>query len=732
MILTRKFEPKLSWHSFDDDLINEFYRPALENATLYQRKAGFFSSTSFLDIAGEIISIIKKRGRIELITSPKLSSSDIDIIQKSVIDKEKLIEEMCLKKFFEDDEDELKKDFRKIMAYMLVTKINDKPLLEIKIALTEDGIGMYHEKLGIIYKQDDDIISFTGSINETSFAWKRNGENFKAFCNWRGGTDKLVVDDDIRSFKELWEGKRNKVRIYELPKAVSEKILEIIPKSESEFEEIIQSLANRLGIKSDELIEKIEKKEIRDFQKEAIEKWVKNDFRGILSMATGTGKTFTAFGCINKFQRSNQQSITIIACPQTHLVEQWKTQFQEYNKTITENFQITFEKEVTCDSDYPNWDYELNEILMNYKNKLFNGKTLINNFTIYVTHKTLNMPRFKEYIRSINTGKILLIVDEVHNIGSELSQAALLEEYHYRLGLSATPERHYDEDGTYVLKNYFNGVVYEYPLEKAIVEGYLCNYDYFPMYAELNNEEMEIYDELTKKIAAKYSKKQRDSTDDNNNAEIRRASLIANADNKLQVLEKILKLIPNIKQTLIYCTSDPSPALPFGSKTQLQKVEEILVKERIVSTSVTYENPTKDRTMILDKLAIGHYDCVTAVRCLDEGMDIPSAEIAIILASSGNPKQYIQRRGRVLRTSEKTGKTKAVIYDILVKTPLSNDDSEITKRERKLVAKELLRHKEFAKIALNRDQAFASVREVAKKYRLDLDLLDEQYIQNLD
>ncbi|MFM7795425.1 MAG: hypothetical protein ACKO7N_01530 [Candidatus Nitrosotenuis sp.] len=240
--MMRKFEPKLSWHSFDDDLINQFYRPALENAILYQRKAGFFSSTSFLDIAEEIISMIKKNGRIQLITSPKLSSTDIDIIQKSVENKEELISELCLKKFF-DDEDDLKKDFRKLMAYMLVTKIDDRPQLEIKIALTEDGIGMFHEKLGIIYKREGDIISFSGSINETNYAWRKNGENFKAFCNWRGGTDKIAVDDDIKSFTELWEGRRKKVRIFELPNAIKAKLLEVIPKSESEFEEILDKVS---------------------------------------------------------------------------------------------------------------------------------------------------------------------------------------------------------------------------------------------------------------------------------------------------------------------------------------------------------------------------------------------------------------------------------------------------------------------------------------------------------
>ena len=195
-------------------------------------------------------------------------------------------------------------------------------------------------------------------------------------------------------------------------------------------------------------------------------------------------------------------------------------------------------------------------------------------------------------------------------------------------------------------------------------------------YAELTPDEMEMYDMLTKKIAAKYSMKKRDEKQEQEysyNAEIQRADLVANAQNKLLVLEKIINSIFNIKQTLIYCTSNPSPIASLSNTTQLNDVKKILNDNQRVSTSITFENPTKDRRMILEKLSQGHYDCITAIKCLDEGVDIPSVETAIIMASSGNPKQYIQRRGRVLR---QTGRPKQKIYDILVKIPPI--DPEIT------------------------------------------------------
>ncbi|EIJ65027.1 type III restriction enzyme, res subunit [Candidatus Nitrosopumilus salaria BD31] len=726
-----RFEPKLSWSSLKDNLIQEFYRPALKNAKLYQRKAGFFSSTSFMDITNEVISIIEKKGRIQLITSPKLSSTDIEIFQKSVEDKDTMISELCLKGLF-DDQDQTKNDFRKLMAYMLVNEIEGHPQLEIKIALTEDGQGIFHEKLGIIYYTNNDIITFSGSVNETNYAWNRNIENFKVFCNWRGDTDKQAVDDDISSFNDLWEGNETKVRIYDLPQAVKEKLLETRPKSDEEFKEIFDRVCKALSIEPEEL-EK-EKEGLRGYQKEAREKWLDNNFRGIFSMATGTGKTFTAFGCMSKFQQSEGQTVTVIACPQTHLVDQWRRESRTYNSSVPPDDQISLEREVTCYSDNPRWQTELESILLDFNEKLFSGEALIQNFVIYVTHKTLNSKKFKDYILSIRNGKKLLIVDEVHNIGSELSQPALLEEYECRLGLSATPIRHYDPEGTSALMQFFNNIVFDLSLKQAIDEGYLCSYDYFPYYAELNHDEMDVYDALTIKIAEKYSRKSKHPTDedDQNDPEIKRANLIANAENKLGILEEILNSIHNIKQTLIYCTSNPSPAVPFGTPTQLDKVEKILVEKNIVSTSVTFRNPTKDRSLILQKLAVGHYDCITAVRCLDEGVDIPSVETAIIMASSGNPKQYIQRRGRVLRQSKKTGKTKAVIYDILVKPPLPDEGLDISKRERKLVAKELLRHKEFASIALNHNEAIETIRKVATKYKIDFESLDEEYIQDFN
>jgi len=332
----------------------------------------------------------------------------------------------------------------------------------------------------------------------------------------------------------------------------------------------------------------------------------------------------------------------------------------------------------------------------------------------------------------ISDSKILLVVDEMHNIGSELSLDALLDRYDYRLGLSATPLRHYDQEGSDALLKYFEKIVYDYPLAAAIKDGFLCGYYYYPIYAELTSDEMAVYNKLTGQIAAQMNNvKTKTNDNDENNPANRRAALIGNAENKLEVLQEILtKLNWKLDQTLIYCTSHPSPNLKKGSKTQLENVNEILSDHHMTIKSVTYHDPTKSRGDILNNLAIGHYDVITAVKCLDEGTDVPSVQTAIIMASSGNPKQYIQRRGRVLRKNDAIKKEYAIIYDILVKPPKFEDES-IQLRERKLLAKELIRHQEFAGIAINKDEAYEAIKDVKKYFEIP-DNLTQDKINSLE
>ena len=730
---------KFFWNTSDgDDIVQGFYRPALENAILYQRKSGYFSSTTFVEISTEMIDFIKRNGRMQLITSPMLSSYDISILEQSVENRDEYLSKL----FFDDlanDPSGTKQHFAQLMGYMLANQIDGKPQLEIKIAQTSDGKGIFHTKFGILHQANGELIGFLGSNNETGSGMNVNDEAFNAICSWHTKNSRKQVEQYQTSFENLWNQKNTATRIFDLPDAIRKGLLKISPKSNMEYQKVLKDVYDDIdNIKKnsdessfvDEPDNETDKpKDLYDYQKSAIDKWMENNCRGIFEMATGTGKTFSSFGCISKFMKNHSRTVTIIACPQTHLVEQWVEALKVYNSIMPDDIQVHFDDSVTCYGE-KNWKPKFGELVYDFNKKTFAGKNVISNFIVFVTHDTLNSTGFKEYIDELPDSKILLVVDEMHNIGSELKLNSLLDRYDYRLGLSATPIRHYDQAGSDALKKYFEKIVYEYSLANAIKDGYLCEYYYYPIYADLTSEEMDVYNDLTKQIAAKMNNnKTIVDENDTNDPRNRRAALVGNAENKLVVLEKILNdLNWKLDKALIYCTSHPSPNLPKGSKTQLENVNEFLANgegRHFTVKSVTYRDPTKSRGEILNNLATGHYDVITAVQCLDEGVDVPSAETAIIMASSGNPKQYIQRRGRVLRTNEKGDKKFAVIYDILVKPPKSDDES-IKLRERKLIAKELLRHQDFARIAKNSDEAFESIKEVKEYFEIPNDLTQEK------
>jgi len=727
--LEREFDPKLSWSSVNDNLIDNFYKPALSNCELYQRLSGYFSSSSFSNVANEVLEFIENKGRIQLVTSPNLSQIDKEIIEQSVQEREKLLSGIFLEDLKNDPEN-LKIHFAKLMAYMLTNEIEGKPQLEIKIAIPVHGSGLYHQKIGIMRYTNGEKIAFSGSVNETRKGWGENIENFKVFCSWKDKTHTQAIVHDQKTFNDLWNNSEEKVQVYDLPHAVKEHLLIIRPKSTQEFQETLE--------KVQEIIRKEKKKitiELKPYQKDARDAWVENNFQGMLAMATGTGKTFVAFGCINKVQNLHKRTVVIIACPQKHLVEQWKEETKNYNSGVENDEKIHVSPQITCNSDYANWRIQFEKILNDFNMPLLGTKKyIIDHFVIFTTHTTLGSNDFKEKILKIKNAKKFLIVDEVHNITPESAPKTLLDDYDFRLGLSATPIRHYDPVESRLISDYFNGIVFTLDLEEAVKRGILCPYDYIPYYVSLNSDEMDEYRILTAQIAKKMSRERRHPEEEvEGNPELRRADLVANAENKYDALKEILAITNNqLEQTLIYCTNNPSPILPFGSPKQLERVKQILTSRHIISDSVTWEDPTKDRLKILNNLANEHFDCVTAVRCLDEGVDIPSVKTGIFMASSGNPKQYIQRRGRVLRKSEKTGKMHATIYDILVTPPPPAPGIDASKNERKLIAKELLRHKEFAGIARNKKDAIDRIRDAARIFNIDLDALDDDYIENIN
>jgi len=773
--MTREFDPKLSWNSLRDDCIKDFYKPALKNCELYQRLSGYFSSSVFAHIAIEILEFIETGGRMELVTSPELSSTDKEIFEQSVLEREKLCSSIFLHDL-KNDPDNLKLEFSKIMGYMLTNKVDGKSQLEIKIAVPVSGAGIFHQKVGILHYENDERIAFSGSINETGRGWYDNKEQFNAYRSWGDDTNNQGISSHQRDFNNLWNGNQKGVKVFDLPEAVRDKLLEVRAKSNEEVKATIEKVRSIIESKTEKIsheetedeeledekstVEQEYKKpiiELRDYQSEARDKWLENNFCGLFEMATGTGKTYTAFGCMNKLQNLHERTAIIVACPQKHLIEQWKKELTKWNNSVQNSEKIVMERTIICDSDYK-WRESFGKILHDYNFPPIGSSSYItNNIVIFTSHDTLGRDDFTEKILGMKNTKKFLIVDEVHNIGEEKSKKTLLEEYDCRLGLSATPNRHMDDAGTGILKDYFhsstcdaknNGaadvcsecgkdlITHKLDLRTAIHELHvLCTYEYFPYYVELTQEEMDIYNELTLLIARAEEKKKKGLplTEADKFPYLARGHLVANAENKDKMLDTILDLEFNNKLnlTLIYCTSHPRVDAPENAPKQLERVKNILFEKGIKSDSVTYKDPTNMRGEILSLLEGNVFGCITAVKCLDEGVDVPAVETGIFMASSGNPKQFVQRRGRILRKNKQTGKETARIYDILVSPPIPQEGEFVNLNEKKLIAKELLRHKDFAEISNNKYEAFARISDVAKKFKINLDKLDYEYIREL-
>lgn len=422
---------------------------------------------------------------------------------------------------------------------------------------------------------------------------------------------------------------------------------------------------------------------LRDYQIEAIDAWFNNDCRGIFEMATGTGKTFTALSCFKKLLDTKDKLLTIIACPQSHLIDQWINELKKFHDGPI----------ITASGKNYKWKKDFKDLLIAY----YFG--IIDKAVVLTTHVSLSSDFFLETVKQFES-EILLIVDEVHGIGSEKQMFALNECYDYRLGLSATPARWFDDYGTYVIEEYFGGVVFEFDIERALNEfnpdtgkTYLTPYIYNPILVDLTSEEFEKYSNYSKKIATMMEAgKDKDEYDVSLETYFfARQKIINNAEAKYEALEGILNERPDIDKLIIFC-----------SPQQIDKVQEILNENRIVpqhrftqeqSASKKKKDKYSEREYLLKKFEDGSYRALVAIKCLDEGVDVPSAENAIIMSSTSNPREHVQRRGRILRNSP--GKEKAIIYDILV------FPEETTNIGAKIREKEISRYMGFASNAEN-------------------------------
>lgn len=648
-----------AYDSDEDDLVNDFYLPVLSKATKYYRRSGFFSSSSLAVSARGIGELIKKNGKMKLICNVHLSKKDHDILKKAHEDPLKFLEESHIGDDLDNIEDEIERDHVEALGWMLANGY-----LEIKIAFPQNNIGVYHPKVGVFFDEEGNYISFSGSENESFTAMIFNVEEFKTFKSWVKWSNNLAFKD-LTKFENEWVGNTKKTIVVDLPKALKDKIIKYAPHEKANLALLKKNYQS--------IYKKIKKPlPARDYQSEAVSKWIKNNYKGIFNMATGSGKTITALNCYDYLKNhSGKNFLTIIACPQRHLVSQWKENFEEY-----------FDNKILSTVEEGSWGHEL-------KIMVGDVKLGFSDFPVVMTtHKTFSNPKFIKILEKRRID-VLLIVDEVHGVGSSVYQKGLSLTYKYRLGLSATPERWFDDEGTNILYEYFDKCVFKFTLDEAIDRGFLTEYEYWPHFIELEDDEFDEYMELTKKIAINYEKNKNFEDLANTGDYIRRQSIIDHARNKYVKLSEIIKKYAPWDHLFVYCSSKQ----PRGEK-QIVVVDRILSENGLDSKFFT--SIQKDKEDILKYFEKGKYDALIAMRCLDEGVDVPSAKNAILMASTSNPREHIQRRGRLLRRSPE--KDIAIIDDMIV-VPQSSEN--LTAAEKNLINKEFERYEEFMKAAIN-------------------------------
>ena len=675
----------------DDDLFLDFYSKAFGCSVSYDRAVGFFSSRLLAAAFQGVSKFISNNGKIRLIIGSPLEEEEFMALQHGETLRTILSEhDRKLRAIFEPG-DTLDKKRLKILAWMFSVHA-----IEIRYAFRRKG--MYHEKIGIFYDEEGNSIVFQGSANETPSAMMKdsNAESIMVFRSWEKEIFESYGASCVNSFEELWNGQQHQTITVDILSETYKQLASI----GDDYKQDVFSIDEEFDYLANLELKKHRKHgepyipetiggtvfSVRQHQRDALTAWKRNGYQGILQLATGAGKTITSiYGAVKIFEATKRLAL-IVSVPYIDLANQWVS--------VLEEFGITSLK---CYESSSSWSLKFDRFI-----NLFNGKS-IRFLCVVVVNRTLVSDNFQSRIKRISDNDKLFIGDECHNHGSNLIRSNL-PEAKYRIGLSATPYRS-DEDEiespfpNYAKKNiisYYQSVCYEYDLEDAINDGILTPYNYYIVPVEMTLEEHEEYRDLTRKIANALSSNG-ESSQQLTMLCGQRSRLLGGLSGKPIALKEILSTVsPSDKQhTLFYCGEGK---LYNSDEQAIHKVSKVLSNSGWRISTFTSKESRKERREILAAFKDGLVDGLVSMKVLDEGVDIPACRTAFILASTRNPRQYVQRRGRILRKSP--DKKIAKIYDFVVLPP--SGLGSLDESTKSLVRAEYERVSDFTRLSNNR------------------------------
>lgn len=744
----RQFDSRTEWEPIG------FFSECLCNATSFDLMLGFFSSSAIEVLADGFSMFLYHGGKMRLVINDVLTPTDKSFISKG--------EEHSVIEFFDTENLEKMKatlSRRNQHFFDCLSFLIQESRLEIKIIRPRNSIGISHPKLGV-FSDAYNAIGFNGSCNFSRHALIENIESITIDCDWDGDVAKSRVRHNQQIFIKAFSGENPNYEYVDaavlkssIQHCFRKKTIEELLEQEEEIirnDKKIYPINNNVAYalkrtrdKVNSVISLLKEKSTRpkdekdlpsfpypsgphSYQEEAFEYWLSNKQKGLFAMATGTGKTITALNCLlHIYQGKAGYYKAIILVPTTVLVDQWAEECKKFH----------FESIIRVYAKSNTWKKAIDNIILQEKINDDN-KT---NYVIISTYASFARDNVFTILTQLPRKKVLLIADECHNIGAGKIRVRLpYIPYLRRIGLSATPQRQFDEEGNRAINEFFgikDSYTYVYSMKQAIEEGKLCQYYYYPHVVCLNAEEMVEYNELSVKLAKMYVME----SDRFKNDELlmalllKRKRIIHKAEGKKSVFSKILKermqSNGSLKYTLVYVPEGNEPSeysdndndsrdTISDDEDTMHLIEEYtrLVAEADPHTTVMqFTSETSNRDEILERFAKGELDVLTSMKCLDEGVDVPRSEMAIFCASTGNPRQFIQRRGRILRTHK--DKKFAIIHDLVV-VPKIDYSSPSYNMERNLLNNEMKRVREFADLSENSSETVKELEDILLYYNL--------------
>jgi superfamily II DNA or RNA helicase len=676
-----------------DDLAGQFYLPCMRAATRYDRISGYFSSAVFSIAWPALKDFVMAGGRMRLICSPVFSSTDVGALRQgyeALSDEElgaALIAELRVLL-----EGERSRKPAQVLAGLIAAGVVDIRLAVLSAAAGPGDRRLFHDKVGLFSDVAGDTVGFRGSMNETFLGLSPDGnlESVDVFPSWSGGRDAQRVEDAAHRFETLWRNEIDSVDVRPVPEVAAQAIRDAGP---SDWEVLVDEVLAESAVRA---ATPAESRPLRDHQIQALAAWELHDRRGLLEHATGSGKTYTAVQAIRTVLGEDGTAIVLV--PSALLLQQWQRELTQHLSDLSPQILLV-------GSGNESWRND--DLLYPWTSPRSAGNPPR---IVVAMMQTATTDAF--LTRLAHNDRLLVVADEAHRLGSPSAQQLLTIPAPWRLGLSATPVRAGDPEGTDRLMSFFGGVLQPpYTLQDAIRDRVLTPYNYIPHDVALDPGEQSAYNDLSRKLRLEAGRRgdALDNVESNERLRrlaIARARILKRASGKVPLAVRVLTEHHQPGQRwLVYC----------DGLRQLGQVRDALNAAGL--ESLEYHSAMEgNREATLAELDING-GILVSVRCLDEGADLPAVSHALILASSRNPREFIQRRGRILRRYP--GKSLALLHDAIV-VPAPDADRPAAGGDR-LLAGELHRVLEFAHGAAN-PQALTQIEALCIRYGVPIEL----------